>query len=150
MTTGRINQVTPCSGTRPAGCLCETTPWPISHTIHHLRLGRRRHSANQCPELRYHLISALPDKVALLLPVTNFVSTMSKVRELSLIYGRAVKTESVNHLQSAEDTRLKQMEEALHDCTEQLTALTRRQEPPRCFTCGKPGHMARNCRTRWM
>ena len=105
-------------------------------------------------ELRYHLISALPDKVALqikLLPVTNFVNTMSKARELCLIYGRAAMTESVNHLQSTEDAQIKRMEEALHGLTEQLTALTaRRQEPPKCFTCGKPGHMARNCRTRRM
>ena len=52
-------------------------------------------------ELRYHLISALPDKVALqikLLPVTNFVRTMSKARELCLIYDRAAVTESLNQL----------------------------------------------------
>ena len=43
------------------------------------------------------------------------------------------------------------MEETLHSLTEQLTALnTRRQEPPRCFTCCKQGHIARNCRIRRM
>ena len=106
-------------------------------------------------ELRYHLISALPDKVALqiikLLPVTNFVRTMSKARELCLIYDRAAMIEAVNQLQRNEDTRIKLMEEALHSLTEQLTALnTGRQEPPGCFTCGKQGHIARNCRKRRM
>ena len=48
MTTGRINQVTPCSVARPTGpfvkCLGQSR-----HTVHRLRLGRRRYSANQCP-----------------------------------------------------------------------------------------------------
>ena len=76
---------------------------------------------------------------------------MSKARELCLIYDRAVVTESVNQLQRTDDTRIKLMEETLHSLTEQLTALnTRRQEPPRCFTFGKQGHIARNCRIRRM
>lgn len=47
MTTGRINQVTPCSVARPTGC-CVKHLSQSQHTIHRLRLGRRRYSANQC------------------------------------------------------------------------------------------------------
>lgn len=101
-------------------------------------------------ELRYHLMSSLPEKVAFqlkLLAVTDFAGTISKARELCLIYDRTAVTESVNQIQSREDTRIKQMEETLQNLSEQLTALNiRYQERPRCFTCGKQGHIARNCR----
>ena len=66
-------------------------------------------------ELRYHLISSLSEKVALqlkILPVTNFARTVSKARELCLIYSRAAATESVSQVHSNEDSRLKKMEES--------------------------------------
>lgn len=104
-------------------------------------------------ELRYHLINSLPERIALqlkLLPKVNFVETISKARELCLIYSRTNTTESVNPIHHTEEnTRLDQMEATLQNLSEHLMALnTRRQEPPQCFNCGKLGHVARNCRAR--
>ena len=103
-------------------------------------------------ELQYHLINALPEKVSLqlkLLPQENYQNTISKARELLLIYGRPTGTEQVNQVQvNPSNERLEKLEETLTLVTQQLAAL---RKPPditqhRCFTCGRPGHLAKECR----
>ena len=52
-------------------------------------------------ELQYHLTNALPDKVSLqlkLLPQENYRQTISKARELLLIYGRSSGVEQANEV----------------------------------------------------
>jgi len=106
-------------------------------------------------ELRFHLINALPENVAVqlkLLPKKPFAETISKARELCLIYRRtdAAKSNFVNHVQDkATTTRLDQMEATLQGLSEQLMVLTtQRRDAVYCHNCGKQGHLARNCRTR--
>ena len=103
-------------------------------------------------ELQYHLINALPDKVSLqlkLLPQENYQQTISKAQELLLIYSRSSKAEQANQvLVSPDNDRLEKLEETLQHVTQQLATLSK---PPaitqrKCFTCGRPGHLARECR----
>ena len=58
--------------------------------------------ANVCDnELQYHLINALPEKVSLqlkLLPQENYQQTISKARELLLIYSRSSGAEYANQV----------------------------------------------------
>ena len=104
-------------------------------------------------ELRFHLINSLPEKIALqlkLLPKKPFTETISKVRELCLIYSRADTAKNVNHVENTVTTnRLDRMEATLQNVTEQLMALnTQRRGVIQCHNFGKQGHVARNCRTR--
>ena len=108
-------------------------------------------------ELRFHLINSLPERVSLQLkiqPKVSYAETIAKARELRLIYKRTEGPECINQVQSKqEDTRLQKLEETIQTISEQLTALntsTRKLNSgvTRCFTCGKPGHIARNCRAR--
>ena len=104
-------------------------------------------------ELRFHLINALPEKVAFqlkLLPKKPFSETISKARELYLIYSQADAAKLVNQIQdTVAPTRLDQMEATLQSLSEQLMDLsTKRQDPMHCHNCGKQGHLARNCRTQ--
>ena len=106
-------------------------------------------------ELRFHLINSLPEKVSLqlkLLPKVNYAETIAKARELRLIYSRTEASEHVSKVYSTqEEDRLHKLEETIQMMSEQLSALRTRQSSPaisRCFKCGKPGHISRNCRTR--
>ena len=103
-------------------------------------------------ELQYHLINALPEKVSLqlkLLSQENYQQTISKAWELLLIYSRSSKAEQANQvLVSPDNDQLEKLEETLQHVTEQLATLSK---PPaitqcKCFTCGRPGHLARECR----
>ena len=103
-------------------------------------------------ELRFHLMNSLPEKVAFQLklsPKVTYAETISKAREISLIYSRAEKHHPVSQIQ-LESTVLHQnhlarMEETLQQMTEQLSALrTRRDDTRRCFRCGKEGHVAKS------
>ena len=105
-------------------------------------------------ELRYHLTSSLPPKIAFqlkLLPRENYRKTVSKARELLLIYERAADPVNVVSTDRREE-HLDRLEEGLREVSQQIAALSisrsPRQQPPvnrRCFRCSRPGHLARNC-----
>ena len=80
-------------------------------------------------ELQYHRINALPEKVSLqlkLLPQENYQNTISKARELLLIYGRSTGTEQVNRVQvNPSNEQLEKLEETLTLMTQQLAALSK-------------------------
>ena len=104
-------------------------------------------------ELRFHLINSLPEKVAFqlkLLPKVSFADTISKAREVCLIYNRADAAKLVNQVQdTVATTRLDRMEATLENLSAQLMALgTQRRDVTQCHNCGKQGHLARNCRMR--
>ena len=97
-------------------------------------------------ELQYHLINALPEKVShqlKLLPQENYQNTISKARELLLIYDRSTGAEQVNQVQvNPSNERLEKLEETLKHMTQQLAAFSKPSNitQRRCFTCGQLGH----------
>ena len=105
-------------------------------------------------ELRFHFINALPEKIALqlkLLPKVEYHKTISKARELLLIFRRAESSsDSVSQVQVVKDDCLDKLEEAVLQVSEQLANLSTRrsQDDRRCFKYGKLGHLARFCRSR--
>ena len=114
-------------------------------------------AVNRNAELRYHLLNALPEKVALqlkLLPKVDYPETISKARELLLLFQRVDTPTVVNQVQprSSED-RLRGVEEALQQVSQQLASLNVSHDKTssnRCFKCGQPGHLAKNCRSSAM
>ena len=114
-------------------------------------------TAIRSTELRFHLINALPEKVSFqlkLLPKGNYRETISKAKELVSIYHRVDKTEQTNQLVSnpgPDAHRLDRLEEAIQQVSEQMTTLGTGISGPgkcKCFVCGRPGHVARQCSSR--
>ena len=92
-------------------------------------------------ELRFHLMNSLPKKVAFQLKV-SYVETISKAREILLIYSRADRHHPISQIQTKpkvlQQDRLDRMEESLQQMTEQLAALrTHHDDTRRCFRCGR-------------
>ena len=108
---------------------------------------------NRNAELRYHLLNALPEKVALqlkLLPKVDYPGTISKARELLLLFQQVDMPTVVNQVQprSSEDLLIG-VEEALQQVSEQLASLNVNRDDAsssRCFKCGQPGYVAKICR----
>ena len=112
--------------------------------------------ANHQAELCYHLLNALPDKVAFqlrLLPRVGYHETISRARELLLLFHRAdMPTTAVNHMvTSYNENRLRGVEEAIQQMSVQPASLSVCQpgnvDSCVCFKCGQPEHIARSCRS---
>ena len=110
--------------------------------------------ANRQAELRYHLLNALPEKITFqlkLMPQLSYHETISKARELLLLFHRTDTATAVNHLQTSHgEDRLRGVEEAIQQMSQQIASLNVRRQPSManrmCFNCGQQGHLARNCR----
>ena len=112
-------------------------------------------AATRETELCFHLMNSLPDNVSFQLklqPQVSYTATIAKARELHLIFSRSGNTHPLSTVKNEEKSRLDRVEQSLQQMTEQLAALNSRvitsRSVMRCFNCGKPGHLARNCRSK--
>ena len=103
-------------------------------------------------ELHFHLMAALPEKIAFqlkLLPKQAYAEMIAKARELRLMLQRAAEPVSQLAAGTTRDQRFDRLEEAISQVSEQLAAMgTHRQatgSKGQCFRCGRPGHLAREC-----
>ena len=78
----------------------------------------------------------------------DYPETISKARELLLLFHRVdTPTVAVSQVQP------RNSEDRLRDVSQQLASLSVRRDnvaDSRCFKCGQPGHLARNCRSSAM
>ena len=101
-------------------------------------------------------MNALPEKVSFqlkLLPKEDYLKTLSKARELLLIYRRADSTAAMSQMHvDADEGRFNRLEKAVEQVSQQLAALSTRHPETttnrRCSKCGHTGHLSRNCRSR--
>ena len=102
------------------------------------------------PSFSQRLTRTVTLQIKLLLTV-GYLETIAKARELLLLFNRVdTPTISVNQVQSSSDeVRLKGVEEALQQVTQQLATLSAGHNVggSKCFNCGRPGNLARNCRS---
>ena len=83
--------------------------------------------AVRATELRFYLISALPDRISFqlkLLPKVSYWETIAKAKELCLMFSRAdqTKMEQASQLSGPTD-QLNKLEEAVQQVSEQMAAL---------------------------
>ena len=148
--------------------------WHVISKDYSTRLQRGLPAAVRDSELRFH---SLPERVALqlkFLPKGTFVETISKARELCLIYNRADATSTAKHIHNVTESsnpRLDRMEATIQSLFEQLLALNTHQKKSvhhlfylwetrphckelqdtgnsTCFKCGNRGHLAAGKRER--
>ena len=108
-------------------------------------------------ELRFYLISALPERISFqlkLLPKVSYRETITKAKELCLMFSRAdqTKMEQASQLSGPTD-RLNKLEEAVQQVSQQMAALgknidggynKRPRNQVQCYNCGRRGHLAHN------
>ena len=104
-------------------------------------------------EVCFHLTAALPDKISLqlkLLPRMTYDQTIEKAHELHLIFRR--NAEQVSHVDASDlrDWHIDRLEEAISQVSAQLASLGTCSDvaiSSWCFQCGRPAHLAQNCRS---
>ena len=107
-------------------------------------------------ELQFHLTSSLPEKVAFQLKVSpkgTYVETISKAREMLLIYSKADRHYPIRKIRpeskALHQDCLDRLEKSLQQMTEQLAALRIYcDDTRRCFQCGNSRHVTKTVALR--